>query len=93
MADAANAAREALIEMVAEADEALMENFFEAGTLTQEELVSGPRGRDARRRRCSRWSARRACRTSARSRCWTRCSPTCPRRPIGRSRRSPAARR
>lgn len=41
MADAANAAREALIEMVAEADEALMEKFFEAGTLTQEELVKG----------------------------------------------------
>ena len=34
-------AREALIEMVAEADEALMEKFFEAGTLTQEQLVSG----------------------------------------------------
>ena len=41
MADAANSAREALIEMVAEADEALMEKFFEAGTLTQEELVKG----------------------------------------------------
>jgi elongation factor G len=41
MADAANTAREALIEMVAEADEALMEKFFEAGTLTQEELVKG----------------------------------------------------
>jgi len=41
MADAANSARDALIEMVAEADEALMEKFFEAGTLTQEELVWG----------------------------------------------------
>jgi elongation factor G len=41
MADAATAAREALIEMVAEADDALMERFFEAGTLTQEELVGG----------------------------------------------------
>jgi elongation factor G len=41
MADAANSAREALIEMVAEADEALMEKFFEAGTLTQEELIKG----------------------------------------------------
>ena len=40
-ADAAAAAREALVEMVAEADEQLMEKFFEAGTLTQEELVSG----------------------------------------------------
>ncbi|MEO8679729.1 MAG: elongation factor G [Vicinamibacterales bacterium] len=41
LADAANTAREALIEMVAEADESLMEKFFEAGTLTQEELVKG----------------------------------------------------
>jgi elongation factor G len=39
-ADAA-AARDALIEMVAEADDALMEKFFEAGTLTQEELLAG----------------------------------------------------
>ena len=37
----AQAAREALIEMVAEADDALMEKFFDAGTLTQEELVAG----------------------------------------------------
>jgi elongation factor G len=41
LADAANTAREALIEMVAEADESLMEKFFEAGTLSQEELVRG----------------------------------------------------
>lgn len=41
MADQAQAAREALIEMVAEADDALMEKFFDAGTLTQEELVTG----------------------------------------------------
>jgi elongation factor G len=38
---AAQAARERLIEMVAEADDALMEKFFEEGTLTQEELLSG----------------------------------------------------
>ncbi|HUF49087.1 MAG TPA: elongation factor G [Vicinamibacterales bacterium] len=38
---AAQAAREALIEMVAEADDALMERFFEAGTLTQDELTQG----------------------------------------------------
>ncbi len=37
----AQRAREALIEMVAEADDALMEKFFDAGTLTQEDLVSG----------------------------------------------------
>jgi elongation factor G len=40
---AAQAARDALIEMVAEADDALMEKFFESGTLTQEELVDGLR--------------------------------------------------
>jgi len=39
----ATAAREALIEMVAEADDKLMEKFFEAGTLTNEELVTGLR--------------------------------------------------
>jgi elongation factor G len=38
---AAKTARDALIEMVAEADDSLMEKFFEAGTLTQEELVGG----------------------------------------------------
>jgi elongation factor G len=38
---AAQAAREALIEMVAEADDALMEKFFEAGSLTQDELTAG----------------------------------------------------
>jgi elongation factor G len=41
MASAVDSAREALIEMVAEADEKLMERFFEAGTLTDEELVAG----------------------------------------------------
>ncbi len=38
---AAKTARDALIEMIAEADDSLMEKFFEAGTLTQEELVGG----------------------------------------------------
>jgi elongation factor G len=38
---AAKSARDALIEMVAEADDALMEKFFESGTLSQEELVDG----------------------------------------------------
>jgi elongation factor G len=47
---AAQAARDALIEMVAEADDALMEKFFDAGTLTQDELLSGlKRGIAARR--------------------------------------------
>jgi elongation factor G len=39
----ANAARERLIEMVAEADEKLMEKFFEEGTLSQEDLSAGLR--------------------------------------------------
>src|SRR5262252_9492906 len=43
MAGAVDAAREALIEMVAENDEKLMEKFFEAGTLTDAELVGGLR--------------------------------------------------
>ena len=43
MQDEAQAARDALIEMVAEADDKLMEKFFEAGTLTQEELIAGLR--------------------------------------------------
>ena len=43
MTAAVDAAREALIEMVAENDEKLMEHFFEAGTLTDEELASGLR--------------------------------------------------
>jgi len=43
MADAAQHAREQLIEMVAEVDEQLMETFFAEGTLTQEQLVAGLR--------------------------------------------------
>ncbi|HZM62260.1 MAG TPA: elongation factor G [Vicinamibacterales bacterium] len=43
MAERAQKAREQLIEMVAEADEQLMETFFAEGTLTQEQLVSGLR--------------------------------------------------
>ncbi|HXD74650.1 MAG TPA: GTP-binding protein, partial [Vicinamibacterales bacterium] len=41
MAAAVDTAREALIEMVAESDEKLMERFFETGTLSDEELVTG----------------------------------------------------
>ena len=43
IADRGEDAREQLIEMVAEADESLMETFFAEGTLTQEQLVSGLR--------------------------------------------------
>ena len=41
LASEARAARDTLIEMVAEADDGLMEKFFDAGTLTQEELSAG----------------------------------------------------
>ncbi len=43
MAAAVDTAREALIEMVAENDEQLMEKFFDAGTLTDDELIAGLR--------------------------------------------------
>ena len=43
LAAEADVAREQLIEMVAEADEQLMETFFAEGTLTQEQLVQGLR--------------------------------------------------
>jgi elongation factor G len=43
LTDTAQHAREQLIEMVAEADEQLMETFFAEGTLTQEQLVAGLR--------------------------------------------------
>src|SRR5262249_12897302 len=39
--DEAQAAREKLMEMVAEVDDALMEKFFSAGELSQEELQAG----------------------------------------------------
>ncbi len=41
--EAAKAAREKLVEMVAETNEALLEEFFEKGTLTQEDLAKGLR--------------------------------------------------
>jgi elongation factor G len=43
LSETAERAREQLIEMVAEADEQLMETFFAEGTLTQEQLVAGLR--------------------------------------------------
>jgi elongation factor G len=41
LADAAQRAREALIELIAEADDALMERFFEEGTLSADEMIQG----------------------------------------------------
>jgi elongation factor G len=38
---AAQSARDELIELIAEADDALMERFFEEGTLTRDEMVQG----------------------------------------------------
>ena len=85
MAAAVEAAREALIEMVAEADEKLMEKFFEAGTLTDEELVAGPARGDASPAKLFPLVCTSALPTSACRSCSTRSSPTCRRRPIGRS--------
>jgi elongation factor G len=50
MADKVKAAREALVEMVAEADDSLMEKFFETGTLPQEDLLKGLRAGVASRK-------------------------------------------
>ncbi|MBI4876565.1 MAG: elongation factor G [Acidobacteria bacterium] len=41
LADAAQAAHDALVEMVAEGNDALMEEFFDQGTLTPEHLLEG----------------------------------------------------
>jgi len=50
MAEAARAARSAVVEMVAESDDRLMEAFFEDGELTQEQLVAGLRSSIAARK-------------------------------------------
>jgi elongation factor G len=49
-ADAAKAAHEALVEMVAEGNDALLEEFFEKGTIPVEDLVPGLRQAVAERR-------------------------------------------
>jgi len=43
LAEAAKTSHEALVEMVAEGDDALMEEFFEKGTLPMEDLLKGLR--------------------------------------------------
>ncbi len=50
MAEAAKAAHEALVEMVAEGDDKLMEEFFEQGTLPVEDLIKGLRSAIAEKR-------------------------------------------
>src|SRR5204862_340712 len=77
MAGAVDEAREALVEMVAEVDEKLMEKFFEAGSLTDDELVAGLRSATSAAKtfprspsplRCSRTpSSRRVAETRTRS--------------------------
>jgi elongation factor G len=79
LADRAAAARDALIEMVAEADEQLMETFFNEGTLTQAQLVEGLRTATMPAS-CFPSSARPACTRSAPSQSSTPSSTTC-RRP------------
>ncbi len=49
-ADAAQKAHEALIEMIAEGNDALMEEFFDKGTLAPEHIVDGLRGAVHQRR-------------------------------------------
>ena len=50
LAEAANKAHETLVEMVAEGDDKLMEEFFEKGTLTEERLRQGLRAQLRQRR-------------------------------------------
>ncbi len=50
LAEAAKSAHEALVEMVAEGDDKLMEEFFEVGTLPVEDLTKGLRGAIAAKR-------------------------------------------
>ena len=53
------AARETLVELVAEADDSLMARFFDEGTLTNDELAAGL-ARAVAESKSSRGSARRA---------------------------------
>ncbi len=81
MAGETAAARDALIEMVAENDESLMEKFFEAGTLTQEQLVAGLRSATASGKVVSAVLHVVHCSISVFSRCSTPSWATC-RRPL-----------
>ena len=54
MADAAQSAHEALVEMVAEGNDELMEEFFEKGTLPEEHIIEGLARSDSRRTSSSR---------------------------------------
>ena len=54
MADAAKEAHERLVELVAEGKDELMEEFFEKGTIPEEDLVPGAARSDSRRQTISR---------------------------------------
>ena len=65
LADAAQKAHEALVEMVAEGNDALMEEFFDKGTLPVEHIVDGLQAGASARCASSRCCAPPACTTSA----------------------------
>ena len=73
--------------MVAEADDALMEKFFEAGTLTQEELVDGLHTATLNGKIYPLVCASVGAEHRLASRCSTPSRTICPRLPSGRSRR------
>ena len=65
LADAAQKAHEALVEMVAEGNDALMEEFFDKGTLSPEQILEGLQAGRARDAASSRCCAPPRCATSA----------------------------
>jgi elongation factor G len=74
---AAQAARDKLVEAVAETDEKLMETFFDKGTLEEADLVRGLH-EAVRAGKLFPVLPRRRCATSGCTRCWTRASTCCP---------------
>ena len=65
LADAAQAAHEALVELVAEGNDALLEEFFEKGTLPVEHILDGFTERCEGDAPLSRCCAARRCTISA----------------------------
>ena len=84
LADAAQKAHEALVEMVAEGKDDLMEEYFDEGTLPVEHIIDGLEPASAKSA-FSRFCAPPACTTSARTRSWTSSWRTCPRPRSGTS--------
>ncbi len=85
LADDAQAAHEALVELVAEGNDALMEEFFEKGTLPVEHILDGIQARRHRDAPLPRPVLPPRCTTSAPTRSSTSSSTTCPRPPSARS--------